>query len=143
MAHESDRVADVRTYGLFIDNEQVATEGTYLDVVNPATGSTWARVPDATGADVDRAVRSARAAFDGEWSTWRPADRARFLIDFGQAISDNADEIAALQVEENGKLIREMAGQARLLREYFTYYAGLAQAPLGHTNPTHLTDMLN
>ncbi|HEY1700165.1 MAG TPA: aldehyde dehydrogenase [Trebonia sp.] len=139
-----DTLTDVRTYGLFIGKDQVAPEkNAYLEVTNPATGKTWARVPDASEADVDRAVQSSRAAFEGEWAGWRPADRARFLIDFGQAIADNAEEIAQLQVAENGKLIREMAGQARLLREYFTYYAGLAQAPVGNTSPTHLKDMLN
>ncbi|WP_369254058.1 aldehyde dehydrogenase [Geodermatophilus amargosae] len=131
-------------YGLFIDNQQVEpADGAYLDVLNPATGRVWAQVPDASLADVDRAVASARAAFEGEWADWRAADRAAFLIRFGQAIADHADEIAQLQVDENGKLIREMAGQARLMPEYFNYYAGLAQMPTGHTNPLHLKQMLN
>ena len=134
----------VRSYGFFIDNEQVHPDhDDVIAVVNPASGVTWATVPNATSADVDRVVASSRKAFDGEWSSWRPADRAKFLIAFGQAIADNADEIAQLQVNENGKLIREMAGQARLMPEYFNYYAGLAQMPLGNTNPTHLKDMLN
>lgn len=134
----------VRTYGLFIDGAQVQPNGgDFIDVVNPATSKVWARVPNATSDDVNRAVESSRKAFEGEWATWRPADRAKFLIAFGQAIADNADEIAQLQVDENGKLIREMAGQARLMPEYFNYYAGLAQMPLGNTNPTHLKDMLN
>jgi acyl-CoA reductase-like NAD-dependent aldehyde dehydrogenase len=135
---------EVRRYGLFIDNKQVEpVEGEYLDVVNPAHGRVWAQVPNASVADVDRAVASARAAFEGEWAGWRAADRAKFLIRFGQAIADNADEIAQLQVDENGKLIREMAGQARLMPEYFNYYAGLAQMPTGSTNPLHLKAMLN
>ncbi len=52
-------------------------------------------------------------------------------------------EIAQLQVNENGKLIREMAGQARLMPEYFNYYAGLAQMPTGRTNPLHLKDVFD
>jgi acyl-CoA reductase-like NAD-dependent aldehyde dehydrogenase len=134
-----------RTYGLFIDNQLVdPAEDDYLDVVNPATGTVWARVPNASAAAVDAAVRSARRAFDGgDWPAFRAADRARFLIRFGTAIADHADELARLQVQENGKLLREMAGQARLMPEYFTYYAGLAQMPTGTTNPLHVTDMLN
>jgi (Z)-2-((N-methylformamido)methylene)-5-hydroxybutyrolactone dehydrogenase len=135
---------EVLRYGLFIDNKQVEpVEGEYLDVVNPATGRVWAEVPNASVADVDRAVASSRAAFEGEWAEWRQADRAKFLIRFGQAIADNASEIAQLQVDENGKLIREMFGQAKLMPEYFNYYAGLAQMPSGHTNPLHLKQMLN
>jgi aldehyde dehydrogenase (NAD+) len=104
----------------------------------------WAQVPDASTADVDRAVRSARRAFqEGPWPSWRAADRAAFLVRFGQAVGEHADELAALQVRENGKLYREMYGQAKLLPEYFTYYAGLAQMPTGHTNPLHLSDIIN
>ncbi|MEI4741954.1 aldehyde dehydrogenase [Rhodococcus erythropolis] len=131
-------------YGLFIDNKFVAPKAEkYIDVTNPATGEVWAQVPDAGAEDVDLAVASARRAFEGEWADWRAADRAKFLIRFGQAIADNADEIAQLQVDENGKLIREMAGQARLMPEYFNYYAGLAQMPTGNTNPLHLKDIIN
>jgi acyl-CoA reductase-like NAD-dependent aldehyde dehydrogenase len=131
-------------YGFFIDNEFVLPEHEdYIDVTNPATGEVWAQVPNATEQDVDRAVRSARKAFNGEWATWRAADRAAFLIRFGQSLSEHADEIAQLQVDENGKLIREMAGQVKLMPEFFNYYAGLAQMPTGNTNPVHLGDMLN
>ena len=131
-------------YGLWIDNQMVEHSGDTIDVTNPATGATWATVPNASADDVDRAVTSARRAFeDGEWPTWRAADRAKFLIRFGQAIADNAQEIAELQVSENGKLMREMYGQAKLMPEYFNYYAGLAQMPTGHTNPLHVRDMIN
>lgn len=134
----------ITEYGLFLDNNYVQPlSGRHIDVLNPATGQVWARVPDADQADVDRTLISARAAFTGEWSQWRAADRAALLIRLGQLIADNADEIARLQVSENGKLIREMAGQAKLMPEYFNYYAGLAQQPLGNTNPLHLKGMLN
>lgn len=135
----------VRRYGLFVDNRQVdPDEDDHLDVVDPATGEVWARVPNASASAVDAAVRSARRAFeDGDWPAFRAADRARFLIRFGEAIAGHADELALLQVRENGKLIREMAGQAKLMPEYFNYYAGLAQMPSGTTNPLHVTDMVN
>ncbi|HVV14633.1 aldehyde dehydrogenase [Amycolatopsis sp.] len=135
----------VTRYGLFIGNQQLAPiEGEYLDVMNPATGAVWAQVPNASAKDVDTAVESARRAFEeGDWPGYRAADRAKFLIRFGQAIADNAEEIAQLQVNENGKLIREMVGQAKLMPEYFNYYAGLAQMPGGSTNPLHVKQMLN
>src|SRR5690348_14559820 len=106
----------VRSYGLFIDNSaDPATGSPRLDVLNPATGRVWAQVPEATAADVDRAVASARRAFEeGPWPRWRAADRADFLIRFGRAIAEHAEELAALQVAENGKLMREMLGQVKL-----------------------------
>src|SRR5262245_39319359 len=95
-----------RTYGLFIDNQPVdpadladPADGDYLDVVNPATGIVWARVPNAPAAAVDAAVRSARDAFEGgDWPAFRAADRAAFLIRFGTVIADHAEELAGLQV---------------------------------------------
>ncbi|NLU72695.1 aldehyde dehydrogenase [Streptomyces sp. HNM0575] len=141
----ADPPAEPRRYGLFIDNKQAEPDtDAFVEVTNPATGEVWARVPDASEADVGRAVASARRAFEeGEWPKYRAADRARFLIRFGEAVADHAEELARLQVDENGKLMREMAGQAELMPEYFNYYAGLAQLPTGTTNPLHVTDMLN
>jgi acyl-CoA reductase-like NAD-dependent aldehyde dehydrogenase len=134
----------VRSYELYIDNALVPpSSGEYFDVINPATGKSIAQAATANAADVDLAVASAKRAFEGEWSEWRAADRAKFLLRFGEIIADHADELAELQVEENGKLIREMVGQTKLMPEYFNYYAGLAQMPTGTTNPVHLTGMLN
>jgi len=140
----ADQAVDTSLFGLFVDGQLTAPDGIgSFDVVDPATGKVFARAADARSEDVDRAVASARAAFEGPWSSYRAADRADVLIRFGQAISDHAEELADLQVRENGKLMREMFGQARLLREYFNYYAGLAQMPTGSTNPLHLRDMVN
>lgn len=134
----------VRRYGLFVDNAEVEPHsGRYLTVTSPVTGEAIADVPDADEVDVDRAVERAQAAFVGPWSRWRAADRARYLLDFGDLIAENAVELAELQVRENGKLQREMLGQMKLMPEYLAYYAGLAQMPTGTTNPVHLTDMLN
>jgi aldehyde dehydrogenase (NAD+) len=134
----------LKRYELFLDNKFVAPKtAEYIPVVNPATQEAFAEVPNASLEDVDLAVASSRRAFEGEWSEWRAADRAKFLIRFGEAIADNAEELAQLQVDENGKLIREMVGQTKLLPEYFNYYAGLAQMPTGSTNPLHLKGLLN
>ncbi|GAB3812616.1 aldehyde dehydrogenase [Tessaracoccus terricola] len=132
------------TFGLYIDGEITVPAGRDLiDVENPATGECWARVPDASAEDVDLAVQSAKRAFTGEWADWRAADRAKFLIDFGRLVGEHAQELSELQVRENGKLLREMVGQSKLLPEFFNYYAGLAQMPTGTTNPLHLRGMMN
>lgn len=130
--------------GCYIDNARVETAAAeWFDVTDPASGVTWARMADGGREGVDRAVAAARAAFEGPWSQLRAADRAQLLIDLGQAVAEAADELAELQVRENGKLYREMFGQTKLLREYFNYYAGLAQMPLGTTNALHLQNMVN
>jgi (Z)-2-((N-methylformamido)methylene)-5-hydroxybutyrolactone dehydrogenase len=133
-----------RLHGLFVDNDFVVPAGSdSFDVIDPASGERWATAVDADADAVDHAVMRARHAFTGEWADYRAADRADFLIRFGQAIADNAHELADLQVCENGKLMREMLGQTQLLREYFNFYAGLAQMPVGTTNSLHLRNMVN
>ena len=66
-----------RQRGNFIDGaERAPAEGRYLAVIDPATELQVAEAPDSSAADVDAAVRSARAAFeDSDWSRMRPADR--------------------------------------------------------------------
>ncbi len=64
------------TFNNFIDGASVgAAEGKTTDVLNPADGKPFAQAPDSTGEDVDRAVKAARAAFDG-WSNTTPGERA-------------------------------------------------------------------
>jgi (Z)-2-((N-methylformamido)methylene)-5-hydroxybutyrolactone dehydrogenase len=130
--------------GLYIDNHYAPGSGLSITVDDPATRETWATVPNASDDEVDAAVMSASYALShGEWHQWRAADRAAFLIRFGQAIGQHAEELASLQVRENGKLYREMLGQMAIMPEYFNYYAGLAQAPLGTTNAVHVNDMIS
>jgi len=132
-------------YGLFIGNEQVEpTSGAYIDVADPYTGENWAQVPDASAADVDAAVAAARAAFStGPWPAMTAPQRARILRRLGDLVDAHVEELAELQVRENGKLAREMVGQMGLLPDHFHYYAGLAQTHGGRTNPVHLTGMMN
>jgi (Z)-2-((N-methylformamido)methylene)-5-hydroxybutyrolactone dehydrogenase len=135
---------EIRRFGMFIDNEVQESGSARIDVMDPASGIAWAQVPNASADDVDRAVSSARRAFEaGEWPTYRAADRARFLIRFGELLGEHAEELARLQVRENGKLLREMLGQTKLLPEYFTYYAGLAQLMGGRTTQLPVRDMIN
>ncbi|MEI4920718.1 aldehyde dehydrogenase family protein, partial [Klebsiella pneumoniae] len=83
-----------------------------LETINPFSGQAWATVPRAGAADVDRAVRAAREAFDGgAWPRMPARDRGRLMRRLAEVIAGHADEIAAVEVTDNGKLIREMAGQ--------------------------------
>ncbi|MQA05509.1 MAG: aldehyde dehydrogenase family protein [Streptosporangiales bacterium] len=138
-------VQDAKRYGLFIDNEsRPPSSGAYIDVADPYTGETWTQVPDASAADVDAAIASARKAFtSGPWADTIVPERARLLRRFGDLLGDHAEELAELQVRENGKLMREMVGQMKLLPDHFHYYAGLAQTHGGRTNPVHLPGMMN
>ena len=119
-----------------------ASDGARFDAVNPFDGSHWADVPSATDTDVDAAVGAARRAFDaGDWPHSTPAQRAALLRKLGDLITANSDELARLQVTENGKLIREVGGQTRALAGHCYFYAGIAESMHGQTLAASVPNM--
>jgi len=95
--------AAVRTLNQFVAGGWVASDAVQtIDVTNPATGATLARVPAGTAADVDRAVTAARAA-QKDWATTPPQVRARALYRLRDILDTHRDELAALVTQEMGK----------------------------------------
>lgn len=129
--------ADLRTFSMYIGGKFVdGASGATFESENPYLGRPWLRVPDATIEDVDRAVASARAAFDGEWGATTGFTRARLLRRLGDLIAENAEQLAHLEVQDSGKLYREMLGQLQYLPEFYYYYAGLADKLEGRSIPS-------
>lgn len=97
-----------RDYPMFIDGASVgASSGAWLEVRSPATGALVGRVPAATGADVDRAVAAARAAFeDGRWSRRYLPERVAILQRLADLIEANADELARLETSQTGSAFK-------------------------------------
>lgn len=116
--------------GLFIDGAEVdALDGGTLEVRNPATGGVVAEVACAGAADVDRAVRSAQAAFaGGAWRDLPPSRRARTLHRFADAIEDDLPHLYALESVNNGRPIRETRAQVSRIPEWYRYSAALLVA---------------
>ena len=93
---------------MLIDGQWVdSVSGEWIDVRNPATGETVGRVPAGVEADVDRAVKAARAAFDdGRWrSLWLP-DRVRVLDRLADLIDAHTEEIAAVETAQTGTALK-------------------------------------
>ena len=118
--------------GMFIDG--VWQDGTAepLAPVSPRDGRSLPPVAAASPADVDRAVRSARAAFDsGVWSRIAPRERGQRLIAFAQAIHDNAEELALTISLEMGKPVREaLQTELRAVVTCFRWYGEAADKVL-------------
>jgi len=127
--------ASVKQHKMLIGGEWVsASDGATIGSVNPFTGEVWAEVPVASKADVRGAVDAARAAFPG-WRSTAGKERGRLLRRMGAAIAEHADDLGAIETRDNGKLIREMVGQARGLPDYFEYWAGWADKVTGSVIP--------
>jgi 4-guanidinobutyraldehyde dehydrogenase/NAD-dependent aldehyde dehydrogenase len=81
-----------------------ARSGKTLPCIFPGTGETIGTVADCDAADVDDAVRSARAAFEaGTWSRMAPQDRRRIMLRFSELILENRDDLALLETLNVGK----------------------------------------
>jgi acyl-CoA reductase-like NAD-dependent aldehyde dehydrogenase len=130
--------APPKQYRMLIGGSWVdAVEGDTFESVDPFTGRPWAVLPRAGPADVDRAVRAARAAFDdGPWRRTTGVERARLMRRLAALIDENASRIAVVESTDNGKLIREMEGQLRGLADYYHYFAGAADKIAGETLPS-------
>src|SRR5580692_3961881 len=90
---------------LLIDNRWIASEsGKTFATVNPSTGEVICQVAEADAADVEKAVRAARTAFElGPWRKMPASERGRLLHRLADLIENNADELAKLESLDNGK----------------------------------------
>ena len=94
----------MRTYELYVGGNWVASEGDEaLDVINPATEEAIGQVPQASIADVDRAVAAARHAYEeGPWARMAPRERSDALLRFTQVVADRKAELVDLIIAEAG-----------------------------------------
>ena len=127
---------ELKKYKMFINGEWVNsdTERTF-ETLNPENNKPWAVVPEASASDVDRAVKAAQNAFEGEWSKLLPKERAKFLRLIGDKLRDNAEHLGKIETIDTGKLYRETYKQANYIAEYYDYYAGLADKVEGTVLP--------
>ncbi|MDZ4766280.1 MAG: aldehyde dehydrogenase family protein [Chloroflexota bacterium] len=130
-----------REQKLLIGGQWVAAaSGATFDTLNPATGQPLTRVAAGDQADIDRAVRAARAAFPA-WAAIMPAQRERLLHKFADLMEAHKSELAQLEVLDNGKPwgsaynveVNVAIGQMR-------YYAGWCTKLTGETYPVSSPD---
>src|SRR5438132_5445826 len=119
---------EVELHGNFIDGREIeAGSGEMLDVRNPATGEVIARIPNSTTEDIDRAMRSARTAFEGKaWGGMDTRARAKLVNRLADAFEANLDALYRLETLNNGRPVNETRAQLSRLPDFFRYFAGLA-----------------
>ncbi len=116
----------------FINGEFVpAADGATEPVINPATGSEYARAASSGPEDVDRAVAAAKAAFE-TWGTTTPAERSLALLRLADAIEEHGDELAAIESENAGKPIEAVReDEIPAIVDPLRFFAGAARCQEG------------
>lgn len=95
----------MRTLTNFIAGKHAPpASGAYLDVIEPATGGAFARVPDSGADDIHSAVHAASEAF-GAWSSRTPAERSEVLLRVADGIEARLDDLAIAESRDTGKPI--------------------------------------
>ncbi|HKT44809.1 MAG TPA: aldehyde dehydrogenase family protein [Gaiellaceae bacterium] len=126
-APESKEIVRLRErYGLFVGGEWIEPSETY-ETISPSSEEPLALVGQATAADVERAVGSARAAFADGWSSLPGSERAKYLFRIARILQERAREFAVLESMNGGKPIKESRDvDLPLAAAHFFYYAGWA-----------------
>ncbi len=124
-------------FGFFIDGSwKTPAGGEYFDTVDPSTGEKLASIAQGGQADVDDAVRAARAA-SSKWRAITPHKRARYLYAIARLVQKHSRLLAVLETIDNGKPIRESRDiDIPLVARHFYYHAGWAQL-LNQEFPEH------
>ncbi|MHB8185964.1 MAG: aldehyde dehydrogenase family protein [Dermatophilaceae bacterium] len=128
-APESRAIVTIRpSYGLFIGGEFVESkDGSMFKTINPSSEEVLAEVTEAGEADVERAVRAARKAFDGPWGRLSGAERGKYLFRIARILAERAREFAVLETLDNGKPVKESRDvDIPLAAAHFFYHAGWA-----------------
>ncbi len=104
-----------------------AQDGRTFQTHAPGTGAVIGEVAEAAEADVDLAVRAARAALDGEWGALDLGTRAALLRRVADLIEERSAELAELESLDGGKPIRDARPQVGVAAAWFGFFADIAQ----------------
>ena len=117
-----------RRFGHFINgNWQASLDGKYFSTDDPSTTEKLADIAQGSPADIDAAVKSARAALPA-WQALTPHARARYLYASARQIQKHSRRLAVLETLDNGKPIRESRDiDIPLVARHFYHHAGWAQ----------------
>jgi betaine-aldehyde dehydrogenase len=113
-------------------------DGRLMDIVNPATGETYAAAPNSSAEDVDRAFRAAARAFESwRWST--PGDRQRALLELADTIEENAEDLVAVESENTGKPIGlTTSEEIPQVLDHLRFFAGAARVLEGRAQAEYM-----
>ena len=115
----------------------------WFDTENPYTGEVWAKIAEGNAEDINKAVLSAKNAYENVWGNMKPTERGKYLVRLAEIIEREAPRLGKLEVKDNGKLLAEMGSQTRYTAEWYRYYGGLADKIEGSVIPIDKDNMFN
>ncbi|MBD3896126.1 NAD-dependent succinate-semialdehyde dehydrogenase [Halomonas sp. ML-15] len=119
----------------YIDGSWVAADsGEQIDVVNPANGETIGRVPRLGRAETERAITAAEAAFPA-WRSLTALERADILMKWHDLMHEHQQELATIMTLEQGKPLKEAAGEIAYAASFLRWFAEEARRIYGETIP--------
>jgi len=124
----SSHISIAPRHELFINGQFVAPRsGKYFSSINPATEKKLTEMAQAGAADVDRAVRAARTAYEKVWSKLPGRERGKYLYRIARIIQEKSRELAILESMDGGKPIKESRDfDLPMVAAHFFYHAGWA-----------------
>jgi aminobutyraldehyde dehydrogenase len=123
----------------FIDGQFVTGEGAVEDILDPATGEVLARVPEASPAQIQAAVRAAEKAFPA-WSRTPPKDRATLLLKLADALEAKAADFARLESRNCGKpYVAALNDEIPAIADVFRFFAGATRCLTGMATGEYAT----
>jgi aldehyde dehydrogenase (NAD+) len=134
----SESHAGVSATQLLINNRWIPSEsGKTFATINPSTGEEICQIAEADAADVEKAIRAARAAFEhGPWRKTLASERGRLMHRLADLIEANGDELARLESLDNGKPVSvAKAVDVAATVGCYRYFAGWADKVHGKTIP--------
>jgi aldehyde dehydrogenase (NAD+) len=112
-----------------------AQDGRTLEVVSPADGQAFDRIPRGGTLEVDQAVAAARQALDGPWGRLTATERGRVLVKIAESVLAHEEELAQIEARDTGKPMSTARNDIRVLARYFEFYGHAADKVHGETIP--------
>jgi aldehyde dehydrogenase (NAD+) len=115
----------LKRYEHFIDGDwRRPANGDYIESIDPATATVWARFARGNAADADAAVRGAQRAFaEGPWGNYSVRQRADTLVELADTLESRWPELVEAEVRDNGKRIAEVEAQFAGLHGWYRYFS--------------------
>ena len=123
----------------YIAGDWVGAESDIIEVTNPASGAVIGAVPKFGGAEADRAIEAAHAAFPG-WRARSADERGEFCRHIHDALMDNQQALAEILTTEMGKPLAEARGELAYAAGFFKWFGEEARRVYGDVAPSPWAD---